>query len=170
MTETTIRSYGTLNHYNKSKGQIITQSFKILIVDDDNDTAESFAEILRNRGHLVTVANEGIVCVGKCQNYNYDIIFMDFHMDNVDGVDTADLIKNICHKKSIIFAFTGDDSNFALSKFRNIGMAGAIIKPLDIDLINKLMTSLEIRSDVDTRIIKSIRNIKSKRQLFVFGE
>ncbi len=170
MTEIIIKSYGTSNHYNKSKGQIITQSFKILIVDDDNDTAESFAEILKNRGHIVTIANEGVTCLGKCQNHHYDIIFMDFHMDNVNGVDTTDLIKNICHEKSIIFAFTGDDSNFALSKFKNIGMAGAIIKPLDIDLINKLMTSLEIRNDIDTRVIKSIKNIKSKRQLFVFDK
>jgi len=164
MTET--KSHRTTNNY-KSKGQIISQSFKILIVDDDNDIAESFAEILKNRGHNITVANEGISCLGKCQNCHYDIIFMDFHMNNVDGVDTVDLIKNVCHEKSIIFAFTGDDSNFALGKFRDIGMAGAIIKPLDIDLINKLMTSLEIRNEVDMRVVK---NIKSKRQLFVFEQ
>lgn len=157
------------NHQiNKLKNQNYKQQFKILIVDDDNDIAETFGEILESRGHNVTVINEGISCVGKCQIYHYDIIFMDFHMDKINGVDVTDLVKNICNNKSLIFAFTGDDSNDALKKFENIGMDGAIIKPLDIDLINKLMNSLELRNSIDKRILKCIKNIRSKRQLFVF--
>jgi len=166
MAETIIKSHRVTTSH-KSKEKIISHSFKILVVDDDNDVAESFSEILKYRGHDVTIANGSISCLGKCQNWHYDIIFMDFHMDNIDGVDTVDLIKNVCHEKSIIFAFTGDDSSVALNKFRNIGMVGAVIKPLDIDIINKLMASLEVRNETDSRVIK---NIKSKRQLFVFDK
>lgn len=140
--------------------------FKILIVDDDIDMAETFGEILKSRGHSITVANEGISSIAKCQNFQYDIIFMDFHLDDMSGVDAVELIKKVCCVKSLIFAFTGDDSGSAISEFKNIGMSGAIIKPIDIDLINKLMNSLELRNDLDKRVIKNIVN--REKQLFVF--
>lgn len=145
------------------------QQFRILIVDDDDNIAESFAEILTERGHCVTIINESLKCVNNCKNNQYDIIFMDFHLDRMNGTDTTELIKDIYNYKSLIFAFTGDDSNMAISKFRDIGMDGAIIKPLDIDLINKLMNSLEVKHDIDRRVIKSIKDIKLKKQLFVFN-
>lgn len=155
-------------YINKLKKQNINKQFKILIVDDDTNTAESFGEILQERGHNITVANESVSCIGKCQNHHYDIIFMDFHLNDIDGVDTTDLIKNIYCNKSLIFAFTGDDSHCALSKFKNIGMDGAIIKPLNIDLINKFMNTLELRHDIDKHVIKNIKDLKMKKQLFIF--
>lgn len=168
MTEKAICSASKL--INKLKGCNSKHQFKILIVDDDLDTAEAFGEILRSRGHNVIVINEGISCVSKCQNFNFDIIFMDFHMSDISGVDATDLIKNCCYTKSLIFAFTGDDSRTALLKFKNIGMDGAIIKPLDIEIINKLMNSLELRNELDKRVLKNIRDLKNKKQLFVFNQ
>lgn len=152
----------------KNSKHNVRQQFKILIVDDDQMLAESFAEILKIRGHNITVANEGVSCVSKCQNSEYDIIFMDFHMDDINGVDVTDVIKNVCRNNSIIFAFTGDDSQMALTKFKNIGMDGAIIKPFDIDTINKLMNSLELRTTIDKRVINAIKELKTRKDLFIF--
>ena len=156
------------NIANKLKKINIKQQFKILIVDDDIDMAESFSEILQDRGHFVTIANEGSSCINKCQNQQYDIIFMDFHLNDINGVDTTDLIKNVCFTTSIVFAFTGDDSVNAISEFKKIGMDGAVIKPFDINMINKLMNSLETKNGVDKRVIKNVKDLKFKKQLFIF--
>lgn len=152
---------------NKLKQNKTRQQFKILIVDDDEITAEIFGDILKQRGHNITIATESATCINKCQNYQYDIIFMDFHMDCINGVDMTDLLKNSCHTTSIIFAVTGDDSRDALEQFKNIGMDGALIKPLDIDLINKLMNSLEMRNSVDKRVIKTMTT-PFKKHLIIF--
>jgi CheY-like chemotaxis protein len=157
-------------YINTTKKYTEKQQFKILIVDDDIDLAASLSEILQERGHNVTITNEGISCISKCQNSNYDIIFMDYHLADINGIDTTDLIKNSCSVKSLIFAFTGDDSIAALSNFKNIGMDGAIIKPIDIDIINKLMNSLEIRNTVDNRVVKIMKDLKIKKHLFVFDQ
>lgn len=143
--------------------------FNILIVDDDVEIATFFGEILQNRGHDVTIVSEGTSCIGKCQNHHYDILFIDFHMENLNGVDIVGLIKNTQLRQSIVFAFTGDDSIAAITRFKSIGMDGAIIKPLDINLINRLMTTLELRKDFDKHIVKSIKNYNFKKQLFVFN-
>lgn len=141
--------------------------FKILVVDDDNFIAESLGEILSDRGHVVTIANESMTCIGKCQNTTYDIIFMDFHLSDINGANTADLLKNVCNNKSIVFGFTGDDSNSTINQFMKMGVDGAIIKPIDIDLINKLMIILEARKDLDKKILKNTLKNK-KKQLFIF--
>ena len=158
----------TQGFINRLKKGISKRQFNILIVEDDKKVAEIFADVLRTRGHFVTVTNKAATCINECQSCSYDIIFMDFHLDDMNGVDTVDLLKTICMVKSLIFAFTGDDSKEALMLFESIGMDGAIIKPLDIDLINKFMNSLETRNDLDKRAISIIRDFKTKKQLFIF--
>lgn len=144
------------------------QKFSILIVDDDELISETFGEILSSRGHNVVTVHDSASCINKCQKQNFDIIFMDFHMENVNGVDMTDLLKNVCNNKSIIFALTGDDSKKALEQFKNIGMDGAIIKPLNIDLIDKLMNTLEIRTGIDKYIMKTLSISTRGNQLILF--
>lgn len=155
---------------NKNKKFLEKRQFKILIVDDDSYVASTLATILQQRGHNVTYLSEGASCIGKCQDNKYDIIFLDFHLGDMSGVDVADILKDVLKLSSIIFAFTGDDSAHALSQFKNIGMTGAIIKPVDASIIDRLMSSLEDRRELDTRIVKSIttKNTYSKHYLFVF--
>ena len=165
---TTIFETTSFRSLPKSKNIESKKIYKILIVDDDKNIAEIFKDILSIRGHDVTIITECMSCINKCQNIHYDIIFMDFHMVNLNGVDLTHLLKNACTNKSIVFAFTGDDSSNALGQFKEIGMDGAIIKPIDIDVISKLMNSLEIRSDIDKRIIKIPNKHQFKRHLFIF--
>jgi len=159
----------TFSLINKLKRGIPRRRFNILIVEDDKEASEIFCEILKERGHIVTIANKATTCINQCQNCSYDIIFMDFHLEDMNGAETVELLRSICLVKSLIFAFTGDDSRESLELFREIGMDGAIIKPIDIDLINKFMNSLELRSELDKRSIKGIRDFKTKKQLFIFG-
>ena len=153
---------------NKGKKLNLRREYKILIVDDDVNMAEMLKDFLFQRGHRVSVVNESITCIGKCQNNFYDIIFVDFYMKNLNGVELVDIIKNACQNKSLIFAFTGNDSSDALSQFKNVGMNGAIIKPINIDILEKFMNSLELRYGLDERIIKTIDKKRIRKNLFIF--
>ena len=165
MTELSICSTKLINKLKHPRRQ-----FQILIVDDDIGIAETFGEILKQRGHNITIAHKGTSCINKCLNSNYDIIFLDFHLTDINGTDITDMLKNSCNNNSIIFAFTGDDSISAINQFKNIGMTGAIIKPIDLPLINNFMNSLELRNSVDTRVVSNIPDPKYKKQLFVFDQ
>lgn len=120
----------------------------ILVVDDDITSLELFKEILEFRGHNVTAVNEGVRCISNLQNNYYDIIFLDYHIGDIDGVDLADCIKDVFKHKSLIFAYTGDSSSSALDRFKIIGMNGALIKPLNIELIDSIMSTIE-KNDIN---------------------
>ncbi len=160
---------------NKLKQNANRHRFKILVVDDDICVAETFGEVLKCRGHNITVVTDAMNCLNKCQNNKYDIIFMDFHLkddktkyDETNGAEITDLLKTVCNLDCMVFAITGDDSKLAINKFKEVGMDGALIKPIDIDIINKLMNCLEIRNEVDKRVVKMIGHQQFKKHLIVF--
>lgn len=155
---------------NKCAYRINTKKqYKIMIVDDDVDIANMLQTILGSRGHNVTVVTDCISCLNKCQLSNYDVIFMDFYMENIDGVDLIKIINDACNSNPIVFAFTGDDSKNILSMFKNAGAYGAIIKPIDINSINKLMNFLESKNETKKESIIVNKNAHSKN-LHIFDK
>ena len=124
------------------------KSLNILIVDDDLKAGECFKTILELRNHNVTILNEGIRCISKCLTNHYDIIFMDYHIDDINGDEITEIIKNDYSNKSQIFAYTGDKSD------------SAIIKPVNMSLFNEVMNVLE--KDVE-KIDKSCLKRLSRR-------
>lgn len=119
------------------------QKLNILIVDDDTSSSDLFKEILELRGHNVTTLDEGVKCISKCLNSNFDIIFLDYHIGDIDGVELADCLKDVLKIKSCIYAYTGDNNQKTIDKFKNIGMHGVLIKPININNINNILINLE---------------------------
>lgn len=119
----------------------------ILIVDDDTNSSELFKEILELRGHCVITLDEGVKCISKCLNDKFDIIFVDYHIGDIDGVELTDCLKDVIKTKSLIYAYTGDNSNKSIELFKNVGMNGVFIKPLNINVINKFMAELENKNN-----------------------
>lgn len=68
---------------------------EILIVDDDPDVAESYAEILRNFGCTVEIARNGQEALARFGERDYDLAFMDVRMPVMNGVDSFLAIKKM---------------------------------------------------------------------------
>ena len=154
-------NYITCRDYNKKL------KLNILIVDDDTNASELFKEILEMRGHNVVTLNEGVRCIANMHHRPnlYDIIFLDYHIGDIDGVDLTDFIKDIFKSEALIFAYTGDNSTSAVKKFKQTGMNGALIKPIDCRLINKIMNIIESENDkklINTEFLTKLYKIKDK--------
>lgn len=141
--------------------------FDILIVDDDKETSEMFKTILEMRGHNVTTIYEGVKCISACRTKTYDIIFMDYHIEDIDGVQVTDFIRDIYKTNAIIFAYTGDSTTEAIEEFKKIGMIGALVKPVDPELIENIMRSIEDRKCIDKIIFNRLAR-QSKGSLIMF--
>jgi len=152
------------------KNQLRRKIFNILIVDDDVDVAENLQKLLELRGHNITIVDDGLRCITHCKDKDkyYDIIFLDYHMDGLDGAEVADIVKQD-GKKTLIFAYTGDSSQRALNDFKEVGMDAVIIKPIDIKSIDLLMTKLEQTQILNSSVIKNITK-KSSRSILFFSD
>jgi CheY-like chemotaxis protein len=143
--------YGVDSLYmNKSKG------LNILIVDDDEMSSELFKEYLSLRGHNVLSLNEGIKCISQCMKNKYDIIFLDYHIGDIDGVELADCLKDVLKTESKIYAYTGDNSPTAIKKFKEIGMNGVLIKPLNLKKINNIIIDIENENITNKKVSSDV--------------
>ena len=133
-------SYNVECSYNNNK------KLNILIVDDDINASELFKEILELRGHNVLTLDEGVKCLSNCMKNNYDIIFLDYHIGDLNGAELADCLKDVLYSKSYIYAYTGDSDPIVLKKCKDIGMNGAIIKPINMENINIILSNIEEKS------------------------
>ena len=119
------------------------KSLEILIVDDDTNASELFKKILESHGHVVKTLDEGVKCISNCIKKHYDIIFLDYHIRDINGIELTGCLKDVLLTKSLIYAYTIDLNPEVFKKCKDIGMDGVIIKPLNINNINKILLKIK---------------------------
>jgi DNA-binding response OmpR family regulator len=67
---------------------------KILLVDDEKDTATVFETALRQGGYEVTVANNGTSALSNAKTGAFDLILMDQMMPDISGIDALSTLKS----------------------------------------------------------------------------
>lgn len=70
-----------------------TRSLKILVVDDEKPVRETLAEMLVAVRHRVELAGSGHEAVEKMRAGNFDLVFTDLAMPEMDGWETARFIR-----------------------------------------------------------------------------
>jgi len=108
----------------------------ILLVDDNAVNRKVANEILKKSGCQVDLAESGFVALDKVENKlktgeNYDIIFMDIQMPDMDGVETTqELKKRFPELTSPIVAMTAYSMKEDRDRFLSQGMDDYIAKPI----------------------------------------
>ncbi len=64
-------------------------SYRILVVDDDDLTRELLQSLLELHGHRVDEAGNGALALAKCQDKDYDLILLDITMPVMDGYEVC---------------------------------------------------------------------------------
>jgi CheY-like chemotaxis protein len=63
------------------------ESSRLLVVDDEDTTRCSLADILRLEGYQVETANGGESAIQMLSKQDYDLILLDLKMPRVDGLE-----------------------------------------------------------------------------------
>jgi twitching motility two-component system response regulator PilG len=70
----------------------VSGATRILVIDDSNTIRRS-AEILKQGGHEVALAEDGFDALAKVNDFHPDLIFCDILMPRLDGYQTCAIIK-----------------------------------------------------------------------------
>jgi signal transduction histidine kinase/CheY-like chemotaxis protein len=114
---------------------------RILIADDNADSAESMGMLLRLMGNDVRIANDGLDAVEQAEAFQPDIVLMDIGMPRLDGYEAARRIrKQDWSRDTLLVAVTGwgpsDDSEEATAA----GFDCHFTKPLDPAELRRLVS------------------------------
>lgn len=113
---------------------------KILIVDDNTLNVKVLARLLKNYGIIPDTCNSGPECIDKVKESNeYDIIFMDYMMPEMDGIETLQHLKEIPDFKTKVVAVTADAIEGSREKFISSGFDDYIAKPVKREFLEKVI-------------------------------
>ncbi len=118
----------------------------VLLVDDNMVNRQVAGEILKKSGCEVELAVNGQDAINKAKRRNYDVIFMDIQMPDMDGVTATRKIKELGIKNlAPIVAMTAYSMKEDKERFIKSGLDDYISKPIKAnELLNKIRTLLNI--------------------------
>ena len=117
-------------------------SRRILIVDDNVDSAESMAVLLRLEGHEVRLAHDGLVALEEAYAFQPDVMFLDLNLPEMDGFEVARRLRQEPAMKSMtLVAMTGYGREEDRRRTQDAGFQLHLIKPIDFDILHDLLSS-----------------------------
>ncbi|HSA55818.1 MAG TPA: PAS domain-containing protein [Gemmatimonadaceae bacterium] len=113
---------------------------RILVVDDNHDTAESLAQLLRLRGHDVRVAFTGIEAVEACERSTPDVVLLDIGLPGLNGYEAARRIRELPAGRRIqLVAITGWGQEEDRQRSRAAGFDHHLVKPVGLAAVEPLL-------------------------------
>ena len=118
---------------------MVTFVKKILIIDDQKAIRNTLKEILEYEKYAVFVAEDGKIGLQMIVENNYDLIFCDIKMPNLDGIG---FLKKVTEQKitSPVIMISGHGDIETAAQTLKIGAYDYIEKPLDL---NRVLTSVK---------------------------
>lgn len=130
---------------------------KILIVDDEKSIRNTLKEILEFEGHEISLAADGAEGVEIALANNFDAIFCDIKMPNMDGVEVLDKLSEAGCEAAIIMISGHGSIDTAVECIKK-GAFDFIQKPLDL---NRILITLKNATD-KTELVKETKILKRK--------
>jgi len=111
---------------------------RYLIVDDNRDFAENLAEILRDRGDDVVVAESGAEAIDVAKRQKFDALLTDMRMPVMGGAEVVHEIRRI-DPGAAAMVITAHVSDEALEAARREGILAVMPKPVPVTRLVELL-------------------------------
>jgi two-component system CheB/CheR fusion protein len=113
---------------------------RVLVVDDNADSADSLALLLRLRGHEVAVAYDGPGALQTAGSFHPEAILLDIGLPGLDGYQVASRLRRRRRtSKALLLALTGYGQEEDQVRSRRAGFDHHLTKPVDPQVIYDLL-------------------------------
>lgn len=112
---------------------------RVLIVDDNQDAADSLAMLLGVRGDEVRIAYDGSQALEVERDFEPDVILLDIGLPAISGYDVAHRIREKRGRSVLIVAITGWGQEKDLRRAEEAGIDQHFTKPVDFEALVALL-------------------------------
>ena len=120
------------------------QELKVLVVDDSLTARNHITRVLKNLGMaIISKANDGAAAAEVIKNNEFDLIFTDLNMPNMDGKQLVEYIRQELNNAFLpIIMVTSDDDAARLGEVKAVGVTAICDKPFEPEAIRQLLVSV----------------------------
>ena len=113
----------------------MTESNRVVIVDDNEDITSVMSDILEIDGfNVVGIGHDGKEAVSLYRKHKPDFIFVDVMMPIMNGIQALKEIKEENSKANVIMV-TADDGTDVIQELKKLNATAIIVKPFKIEAI-----------------------------------
>ncbi|MFM0297587.1 MULTISPECIES: PAS domain-containing hybrid sensor histidine kinase/response regulator [Paraburkholderia] len=129
---------------NAASGQVAP--LRILLVDDNRDSADSLAMLLELKGHEVRIAYEGEQALQVAPRFAPHLAVIDIAMPKMDGYATIAVLRKMPALADTMYAaMTGFGQASDRERTRGAGFHAHLVKPVELALFDTLLAEVEAR-------------------------
>jgi PAS domain S-box-containing protein len=118
------------------------QPLRILVADDNRDTADSLQRVLALYGHEVQVAYDGAAALSMGEQFRPRVAILDIAMPGTNGYDVARALRSRHGAEVTLVALTGWGQDADRRRALEAGFDYHLIKPVDPNELNSLLGRL----------------------------
>ena len=121
-------------------------SIRVLVVDDNVDSARAMARLLARRGHDVRTAFDGPSALDEARDFNPEVIFLDIGLPGMDGYQVARRLRDDQATRSArIIAVSGYGQERDRDRSALAGFDHHLIKPVEYEAVFRLLDPVTSR-------------------------
>ena len=120
-----------------------TQSFRVLIADDDHNISFIVSTVLRRQGHTVEIAKDGKEAIElfTIKPDYFEVLITDHDMPLVSGLEVADHLRKNGYQVKII-VLSGSLTSELMSAYRNKLVDNILQKPFTLENLSCALTGI----------------------------
>ena len=122
-------------------------NFHILLIDDEPAQIISIKSFLRRRNYIVSSANSGHDGINIIKNGNIDLVFTDYRMPEMNGLEVIQSIKEINPELPVVVITAFSDIKDAVQVMKE-GAFDYLSKPIQLDELEILVKKAQERNNL----------------------
>ncbi|QRQ84717.1 hybrid sensor histidine kinase/response regulator [Cupriavidus oxalaticus] len=112
---------------------------RVLVVDDNADSADSMAELLNMLGHEARAAHGGHEALALAGSFRPDCVLLDLEMPDMSGYEVLLALRQTCAAQVRFLALTGRGTPEDQQRSKLAGFHAHLTKPLAIDALSRAL-------------------------------
>jgi CheY-like chemotaxis protein len=122
----------------------LSASRRVLIVDDNLDTAEGMARLLRLSGHRVETVHDGPSAIDAVRADPPDVMLLDIDLPGMNGYEVAKKLRgDECCEHLVIIGVSGYGQEVDRRRSREAGFDHHLIKPVEYESLMALIWPID---------------------------
>jgi signal transduction histidine kinase/CheY-like chemotaxis protein len=118
------------------------QPLRVLVVDDNTDTADTLATLLELEGHQVRLAHDGPTALAAAAAFRPDAVVLDLGLPGMDGFEVARRLRDRTGGNGLVLvAVSGYGQDEDRKRARLAGFDHHLVKPAEIGTLRSLLAS-----------------------------
>jgi two-component system CheB/CheR fusion protein len=139
---------------------------RILVVDDNKDSADSLAKLLRLKGNEIRIAHDGLEAVEVAETFHPELVLLDIGLPKLNGYEVARRIRQQPWGRDVILvALTGWGQDEDRRRSQEAGFNFHIVKPLELAVLEKLLAGLQASTETGVCIIRPVARPNRRRNI-----